>query len=79
MTQDVSNQTVFILAILTIIISILGAATVIYETANYKETTQNTESRTTGTIKLSIAEEPTKHSTQGSIQLNVKNSEESKN
>ena len=81
MTQDVSNQTVMILAILTIIISVLGAATVIFETNNYrqatKDTVEETESKTTGTISLSIAQEPTKHSTQGSIQLNVKNEENS--
>lgn len=77
MRQDVSNQTVTILAILTIIISVLGAATVIYETSNYKEATQPTESKTTGTIRISIAEEPAKHSTQGTIQLNVKNNENS--
>ena len=81
MTQDVSNQTVMILAILTIIISVLGAATVIFETNNYRQSTKDsvaeTESKTTGTISLSIAQEPEKHSTQGSIQLNVKNEENS--
>lgn len=70
MKKDISNQTIMVLAILAIIISIISVATIYHET---RTTTQEQESKTTGTIRLDIAGEPKETSTAGQITLQINN------
>ncbi|MFP4567792.1 MAG: hypothetical protein ACLFN8_02510 [Candidatus Woesearchaeota archaeon] len=75
MKKDISNETVFILAILTILISLLGVATMFFETSTMTQTTNDAPQidSTTGTIKLEIQDGPQITSSAGQIQLEIKN------
>ncbi len=70
--KDVSKQTVVVLAILTIIISLLGVATIFYETSKVETVTIKGEETATGRITLKIGEQkPTESTTEGSINLDI--------
>ena len=70
MKKDISNETVFVLAILAILISILSVATVFFETTKIG-TEQIEESSSKGTIKLEIRGEPRETNSQGMVSLNI--------
>ena len=71
MSKDISNQTVIVLAVLAILVSILGVATIFFETSKVNTTPdiQGT-TQSSGTIRLEIAQ-PSKEVTSGSISLNI--------
>lgn len=74
MSKDLSNETVFILAVLAILISILGAATVFYELGNIQtlDGGAQTVSSSSGRISLEIVDStPKESSSQGQISLDV--------
>lgn len=70
MKKDISNQTLMVLAILTILISLLSVSTIFMETSNTQTNTQSEDS-TTGTIKLDLKEIPQESNTQGQINLQI--------
>ena len=72
MKKDVSNETVVVLAILTIIISLVGVATVFYETAQTKSVSPQQEASASGTVSLRIAEEPPVHSSESTISIKIR-------
>lgn len=75
MEKDISNQTVMVLAILTILVSLLSVSTIFMETADTQTNTQSEDS-TTGTIKLDLKETPQESNSQGQINLQIKEQNE---
>jgi hypothetical protein len=74
MNKDLSNETVFILAVLAILISVLGAATVFYETGNVQafDAGAQSVSSSSGSITLEIVDPADRESSSlGSISLDV--------
>ena len=71
MSKDISNQTVFILAVLAILISILGVATIFFETSNYLSGESPKESTSSGVIRLDIKAPPEADSSSGSVKLDI--------
>ncbi|MCC7574449.1 hypothetical protein KO361_02565 [Candidatus Woesearchaeota archaeon] len=73
MSNDLSNETVFILAVLAILISILGATTVFFETSNFRAQEDVPQvSYTSGSISLDIKDYSKKDSSsQGQISLDI--------
>lgn len=76
--KDLSNETVFILAVLAILISILGSATVFYGTANFQDHDDGAQTfSSSGKISLKLVNsEPQESSSLGQISLDVVNGEE---
>jgi hypothetical protein len=72
MKKDISNETVFVLAILAILISILSVATVFFEVTGIGSE-QAEDSSSKGTIKLEIKGEPKETNSQGMVSLNIAN------
>ena len=75
MKKDVSNQTVLILAILAILISVLSVATIHYEASKISTDVVYEDGEAMGTISLEIASEPQKDASSGSISLDIANNE----
>lgn len=72
MSKDVSNQTIMVLAILTILISILGVATIFFETSKVSTTDAEDATVTSGSIRLEIAQ-PQETTSSGSLKLEIAN------
>ncbi len=72
MEKDISNETVAILAVLTILISILSVSTIVMQTSN-TESDEPTIDSTTGIIKLELNEIPQESNSQGQINLQINN------
>ena len=75
-TQDISNKTIVVLVILTVIISILGTLTVLSETSNIKAVGQPTimskSSSSSGRVSLTIKEPEGPVHSAGYVTLEVK-------
>ncbi len=76
MVKDISNQTVFVLAILAIVISTLSVATIYYETSalEFRSGVEGNDSGS-GSISVSIKEEPEPATTEGQISLGIVDNE----
>ncbi len=74
MNDDVSKKTLLVLVILTIVISLLGTWTVINEANQAGARTQQSESTstTTGKVSISIERPPQPVSTTGKVILEIK-------
>ena len=68
MAEDISKNTIIILVVLTVVISLLGTWTVINEVNNIK-TTNDGESTAGTQIKLTIEPPPVKITTTGQVVL----------
>ena len=68
MAENISKNTIIILVVLTVIISLLGTWTVINEVNNVK-TTAPTQSSSSGQIKLTINTPPEPVQTTGQVVL----------
>lgn len=77
MVDDISNKTIVVLVILTVIISILGTLTVLSETSNIKGISQQpaiskTSSSSSGQVSLTIKEPDVPVRSAGYVTLEVK-------
>ena len=70
MAKDISNQTVFVLAILAILVSVLSMATIFFETSDVRIGGAETDT-STAQIKLLIADEPVVSTSDASITLAI--------
>jgi hypothetical protein len=75
MSKDVSNETVFVLAILAILVSVLSVATIFFEASEVQPVPGSETSSSTGMVKISIVGEPQTYSSEGSVILNVQGSD----
>jgi len=75
MAEDISNKTIVVLVILTVIISILGAVVVLNEVSNLKVPVKTaiTEGKSTGVVSLEILprEEPAMKTSTGQVTLEI--------
>jgi hypothetical protein len=77
MVDDISNKTIVVLVILTVIISILGTLTVLSETGNIKGMSQQpaiskTSSSSSGQVSLGIVEnKPLSSSSTGYVTIGI--------
>ena len=69
MVRDVSNQTVFVLAVLAICISVLSVATILFETSDFVDVGGNQQYSSSGTISVSIKESPEEVISEGVIRI----------
>jgi hypothetical protein len=75
MSEDISKNTLLILVVLTIIISLLGTWTVINEASNVNKVTYDIDnsgkSSTTAKVALDVQSKPTPAQTTGKVILNI--------
>ena len=70
MMKDVSNQTVFVLAILAILISVLSVATIFFETSDVELRSSQGDS-SFGRISVSIKEDAGEDVSEGRISVEI--------
>lgn len=75
MEKDISNQTIAVLAILTILISTLSIITIFMATTPEQPTNIQKADSTTGLIKLELQDALQESNSQGQIILEISNQE----
>lgn len=71
MDEDISKNTLVVLIALTVIISLLGSYSVLYEASQLNTNQQNQASSTQGKVSLTIKQAPVPASTTGRVVLNI--------
>lgn len=76
MVEDISNKTIVVLVVLTVIISILGTVVVLNEVKDFKPDTSTraesvTKTSTEGYVRLNIEEPPASDSATGYVSLTI--------
>lgn len=70
MEEDISKKTIFVLLVLTILVSVLSTWTLIESTPD-TEVVQSKESKGQGNVRLVIEEPPGPVQTRGNVQLTI--------